>query len=51
MRVNLLYKNSCFKMKELDDFDKNLISDLELDELINKAAGGDIHTKKYFKMF
>jgi len=49
MRVNLLYKNSCFKMKELDDFDKNLISDLELDELINKASGGDIHTKKVFQ--
>lgn len=48
MRVNLLYKNSCFKMKELDEFDKNLISDLELDELINKAAAGDIYTKKVF---
>lgn len=48
MRVNLLYKNSCFKMKELDEFDKSLISDLELDELITKAAGGDIHTKKVF---
>ncbi len=48
MRVNLLYKNSCFKMKELDEFDKNLISDLELEELINKASGGDIHTKKVF---
>ena len=48
MRVNLLYKNSSFKMKELDEFDKNLISDLELDELITKAAAGDIHTKKVF---
>ncbi len=48
MRVNLLNKNSCFKMKELDDFDKNLISDLELDELITRAAAGDIHTKKVF---
>ena len=48
MRVNLLYKNSSFKMKELDEFDKNLISDLELDELTTKAAGGDIYTKKVF---
>ncbi len=48
MRVNLLYKNSSFKMKELDEFDKSLISDLELDELITKAAAGDIHTKKVF---
>ncbi len=48
MRVNLLNKNSCFKMKELDEFDKNLISDLELDELITKASAGDIHTKKVF---
>ncbi len=48
MRVNLLYKNSSFKMKELDEFDKNLISDLELDELTTKAAAGDIYTKKVF---
>lgn len=48
MRVNLLNKNSCFKMKELDQFDKDLISDLELDELITKASAGDIHTKKVF---
>ena len=49
MRTNLLYENSYFKYKELDEFDNNLISDLELEELIAIASNKNPYISKLFK--
>ena len=49
MRTNLLYKNKYLELKKLDEFDENLISDLELNELILKASDNDPYISKLFK--
>ena len=41
MRVNLLNKDSFYDPKELDEFKKNLIKDLELNDIIKAACGFD----------
>ena len=62
MRVNLLNKDSFYDPKELDEFKKNLIKDLELNDIINAACRFDsflldlfpkvllepLKTKKYY---
>ena len=48
MRINLLNKDNVYDIKEIKFYEKELISDLELKELIKYAAKDDLFLERIF---
>lgn len=48
MKVNLLYTNRIYRVKDIKDYQLDLIKDLELDNIIKYASNNDPYIKKIF---
>lgn len=48
MKIELLKKDTIYKLKEFKDYELDLISDIEFEEIFNKASNNDKYLKNVF---